>query len=274
MFVWDLSFFTTATILFALGAIVGSFLNVLIYRTVHDQQFVKGRSRCPRCNAMIAWYDNIPILSFLLLRRRCRSCFETISWTYPVVEILTGALFVWWFLIGFTFFKLSTEPLLYLQPIFWLTVGTILIVVFFTDLLYGIIPDVMVALLIGISLAYRIALLVSGVYYHIDFSNAILGSALLSLALFGLFVATKGRGFGFGDVKFMFPLGLLMGWPEMIVGIWVSFVSGGVVGVLLLLGGKKKFGQTLPFGPFMIFGTIFALLFGSKLAGWYLSTVL
>lgn len=257
-------------LLFLLGLVVGSFLNVVIYRTVHGDQFVSGRSRCPHCSHVIAWYDNIPLLSFILLGKKCRSCHKPISWTYPVVEVLTGLLFVWWFVIGFTFFQLSIAPFVLIQPLFWLFVGAVFIVIFFADLLYYIIPDSMVASLTIAALSYRIALTHVGVFNPVDFTNTVIGAASLSLGLFALFVLTKGRGLGFGDVKLMFPLGLLMGWPSMLAGIWLSFVIGGVVGVMLLVSKKKSFGQIVPFGPFLLVGTMLALWQGDLLIQWYL----
>ena len=106
------------------------FLNVLIYRSVHDESFVMGRSKCPHCKKQINWYDNVPLLSFVFLRGRCRYCHKQISWTYPAIEFITAGLFVWWYVIGFTFFRLTQQPLLILQRGFWLCVGISFIVIF------------------------------------------------------------------------------------------------------------------------------------------------
>jgi prepilin signal peptidase PulO-like enzyme (type II secretory pathway) len=127
-------------LLFFLGLMVGSFLNVLIYRTTIGEDWVKGRSRCDGCKEEIAWYDNIPLLSFVILGGKCRHCKMKISIQHVVVELLTGTLFLWWYLIGFTFFRLAESPLSVLQPLFWLVVGILLLIIFVTDWLYQIIP--------------------------------------------------------------------------------------------------------------------------------------
>lgn len=261
----------TLIFLVLFGLTIGSFLNVLIYRTVHDESYIEGRSKCPHCKKMIAWYDNIPVVSFIVLRRRCRHCKKPISWTYPAIELITAGLFVWWYLIGFTFFRLGAQPFALLQPGFWLFVGICLIVVFFADLLYGIIPDSVVIALTGLGLLYRISLYASHIMQPGDFWLTIMGAACASLGFWLLWYLSRGRGMGFGDVKFVFPLGLILGWPNILVGLFLSFVVGAVVSVMLLLMKRKRFRQTVPFGPFLVVGTVTTLLVGDRILQWYLS---
>ena len=262
-------FLLPAIFFFILGAVVGSFLNVVILRSIREESWVTGRSHCDVCRKMIPWYDNIPLLSFVLLRGRCRHCQTAISISHPVVEGLTGLLFVWWYAGLFVFFKLTQEPFVILQPLFWLVVAALLIVIFFTDILVFIIPNKVVALLTAVVVMYQLALLAAGIMQPLDFLWTVLGTAGSVLFFFSLWFFTKGKGFGFGDVKLIAPLSLLMGWPAMVVGIFLSFISGAVVGMFFVLVGKKRMKQPIPFGPFLIFGTVIALLWGHDIFAWY-----
>jgi len=261
-----------ALLLFVLfGLAIGSFLNVVIYRSVHDESFVSGRSKCPHCKKQIEWYDNIPVISFLILRQKCRHCKKPISWTYPAIELITAGLFLWWYVIGFTFFRLTSQPFTVLQPAFWLVVGICLIIVFFADLLYGIIPDSVVAALTVLGMVYRVLLFRFHVMQPVDFWLTIAASAGASLLFFLLWYGTKGRGMGIGDIKFVFPLGLVLGWPGIALGLFLSFLYGAVISLALIAVGKKRLSQTVPFGPFLILGAVTTLLVGDQLLHWYLS---
>lgn len=258
--------------LFVFGAVLGSFLNVLIYRSVEeDEDWVQTRSRCDSCRKQIAWYDNIPLLSFLILRGKCRHCKKRIAPSHLFVELLTGAMFVWWYWGGFLFFKLSQEPFTVLQPLFWLFVAIVLLVIFVTDIRYYLIPDTAVLLLGGAAVVYRIALTASGIMQLQDLVAAVAVSVASALFFFALWFFTKGRGMGFGDVKLIAPLCLLMGWPRAVVGVVLSFVLGAVVGIILIALGKKKMKQPIPFGPFLIIATALSLWWGDALLRWYLS---
>ncbi len=269
-----LPFILTGFFLFAFGLIIGSFLNVVIYRTLNEESFVTGRSRCDHCRKQIAWYDNIPLLSFIILKGKCRNCKKPIALTHPVVELLTGVLFLWWYIGGFFFFRffqLSQHPFQIIQPLFWLLVGIFLLIIFVTDLISFIIPDYAVGALLGLSLAYRLALIAFGIMQRADFVHALIGTIVVTLFFFALWFFTKGKGMGFGDVKYCLPMGLLVGWPGLIVTVLVAFISGSVVGVLLLVfQGKKMKSHLIPFGPFLVFGTVAALVYGGPLLDWYL----
>ncbi len=258
-------------LLFILGLAIGSFLSVVIYRLVHNDSPLRGRSYCDNCKKQIAWYDNIPLLSFILLRRKCRYCGHPIPWEYPAVEFLTGALFVWWFVVGFTFFRLSERPFLVVQPLFWLFVGILLVVIFFTDYLYYIIPDSAVLLLTLMTLVYRLFLTGTHIMMSHDFALAIACGIGASLFFLMLFLLTRGRGMGFGDVKLAFPLGLLLGWPNTLVALFLSFLIGASVGIVTIIDGKKKLKSAVPFGPFLVIGALIALLWGSQLVRMYMS---
>lgn len=256
-------------VIFCLGLAIGSFLNVVIYRSVHHDSPLRGRSYCDSCKKPIAWYDNIPLISFIVLRRKCRHCHAIIPWEYPTVELLTGLLFVWWYVVGFTFFKLTELPFGFLQPLFWLTVGILFVVIVFADLSYMIIPDSAVLLLSIAALSYRGMLVAQGIMSGDDFWKSI-ASAVGAVAFFlFLTVVTKGKGMGMGDVKLAFPLGLILGFPLTIVAIFLSFILGSVVAIPMLVLRQKKLKSVIPFGPFLILGSVIALVWGEPLLAWY-----
>lgn len=260
-----------------LGAVIGSFLNVLVYRTLDEkpvkkkESWLHGRSRCDSCGNQIAWFDNIPLFSYIWLGGKCRNCEQKISVSHPVVELLTGALFVWWYWGGALFFQLTQSPFSVLQPLFWLTVGILLLVIFLSDIRYYIIPDWAVGILTVITVLYRVVLVLFGEMQLADLGRAVMGLVLSVSLLGGLWLATKGRGIGLGDVKLMIPLSLLLGWPGIIVGLFLAFVLGAIVGVVLILLGKKRFGQVIPFGPFLITAAAISLLWGDAIYTWYMS---
>ena len=168
------SFVLISTALFCLGAALGSFLNVVIVRTALAEDWVSGRSRCDSCKATLKWFDMVPLLSYWWLGGKCRYCKNSIPLSHPVVEILTGSLFVWWYWFGFLFFKLAEQPFVLLQPIFWLIVGMILLVIFFTDLWFFLIPDSAVILLTLLAVIYRASLVLYGVMQPYDLTNMVI----------------------------------------------------------------------------------------------------
>ncbi len=256
-------------LLFVIGLSIGSFLNVVIYRLVNQDSPLRGRSYCDFCKSPIAWYDNIPLLSFLLLRRKCRSCAHPISWQYPMVEFLTGALFVWWYIVGFTFFQLGSGLTQYIQPLFWLAIGVLFVVVVFADISYYLIPDSATLLLTILSFSYRLYLVGTGVMRIEDFWMSLVAAVGASLFVFGLFLITRGKGMGFGDVKLLFPLGLITGFPNIVVAFFAACVTGAIGGMVLQYVRSKKVTGMVPFGPFLILGTILALLWGDSMIRWY-----
>jgi len=258
-----------ALFVFMVGAVVGSFVNVVIERTIAGEDWIKTRSRCDKCKKVIAWYDNIPLLSYMLLGRRCRHCKARISIQHPAVEFLVGSLFVWWYGVGFAFFKLTQAPLSVVQPLFWLIVGVLLLMVFITDLKYMIIPDYAVVGLGLLALMYRVYLAYAGAMQIADLWGAILGGVIASGVFFLLWLVTKGKGMGFGDVKYVLVMGWLLGWQRLIVGLMAAFISGAVVGLGLIIFGKKKLKQALPFGPFLVGATGLSLVFGFSIWEWY-----
>lgn len=268
-----LSFILISTALFILGAVVGSFLNVVIMRSAEEENWVSGRSRCDTCRKPLQWYDMVPLLSFWWLGGRCRYCHAAIPLNHPVIEILTGSLFVWWYWFGFVFFTLAEQPFVVLQPVFWLLVGMILLLIFFADLWYYLIPDSAVIILTFLAVLYRGALVWYGVMQPQDLTSMVIGVFAAVGFLYALWFLTKKRGMGFGDVKLMMPLGLLLGWQSTVVCLFLAFIGGGGVGIFLLATGKRSLKQPVPFGPFLIIAALISLVWGEELFSWYLSLI-
>ncbi|MEK7640791.1 MAG: prepilin peptidase [Patescibacteria group bacterium] len=239
---------------FVLGAAFGSFLNVLAMRYEEDGQIfrndiIRGRSRCSNCRKILSWYELVPILSFALQRGKCRDCEHSLSWQYPFVEILSGLIFV---LVPMYF---------YFAPV-WILIFLTLLLITLIDLRLSIIPDRLNIFLgvLGLSLAY----------VHGDWAGRIIG-ALVGFCLIGLVVRLSGdRGMGMGDWKMSAALGLIVGWPNILLAIASSFVLGGLVSIVLLLSGVKKVHATIPFGPFLAIGAALALIAGDQLIKLYL----
>ncbi len=254
---------------FIVGTIVGSFVNVVIERTVRGEDWVRGRSRCDHCHKQIPWYDNIPLLSYILLGRRCRFCKKRISVQHPVVEFVVGCLFLWWYGMGSFFFQLTQKPLQFVQPVFWLIVGILLLVILISDFLYMLMPTNALVGLAGLALAYRGYLTMMGAMQGEDLGLALLSGLGAALFLWLLALVTRGKGMGMGDVWLALSIGWLLGWPRTIVGILFAFCSGALVGTILLITKKRKMKQQIPFGPFLVLGTFTALVWGNRIVEWY-----
>ncbi len=271
-----IAFLLTSTLLFVIGAILGSFLNVVIYRTLDDdpvkrhESWMSGWSRCDSCHHRIAWYDNIPLVSYVVLQAKCRNCHKPIGAAHPMVELLTGSLLVWWYWGGSLFFQITKAPFHTLQPLFWLSVGVLLLVIALADLRYWIIPDWAVVMLTGLTVLYRVVLVGAGVMQYPDLVATLIASVLATAGLGVLWLATKRQGIGLGDVKLMFPLGLLVGWPNVLVTLFLGFVLGAVVGIALVLRKTKNIHQAIPFGPFLVLASCVSLVWGDRIVSWYL----
>lgn len=237
---------------FLFGLCVGSFLNVLIYRlnTPGAPKFWQGRSFCPLCRHQLSWKDNIPLVSFFWLLGKCRYCHSPISWHYPAVEFLTAV--VTYFIFISVPISGVTDVTGLLTLLSYLVLTYSLIVIFFSDLLYYLIPDE--ALLVAV-LATFVSLILKTKYLIPERFGV---GLLSSLALLLIVVLTRGKGLGLGDVKFAFLMGLFLGWPNILAAFWLAFVAGGLAAVTLLLLGRKKLKSTIPFGPFLVLGMVAA----------------
>lgn len=249
-------------LIFVFGLIFGSFFNVLVFRLNTSEKnlpkFWQGRSICPKCRKVIAWYNNIPLVSFLLLMGKCRSCKKPISWQYPVVELVTGIVTV--MILGKKFLSDSPIDLVTIvSSLAILIMAYTFIVIFFSDLVYGLIPDEVVLVGIATGFAYN------WLFQKMNFETNLIVAAASALAFFLVVLATKFRGMGFGDVKLAFFLGLVLGWPTAAVGFWIAFVFGGVFGVAVLALKRMRLSATIPLGPFLIIGATMSALWSVKL---------
>lgn len=239
---------TFGVLLFLLGLAIGSFLNVVVYRLNHSLSPLEGRSLCPKCKKKIAWRDNIPLLSFFLLRGHCRSCHSPISWQYPLVELATGILTL--FVIYYSLFVIHLGSL---TTVYFLLITYALIVIFVSDLRYTTIPDQVVYSAIGLALVWSLG--------NREWLPVLAAVAAAGFFLFLVFV-TRGKGMGMGDVKLAGLMGLVLGFPGIVVALMLAFLTGAVAGVILVLSGRKRLGEHIPFGPFLAGAAWFSLFWG------------
>jgi len=246
----------TGAILF--GAIIGSFLNVCIHRLPLKESLLWPRSRCPHCATTIPWYDNLPILSYTILRGRCRSCARSISWRYPLVEALNAVgygLIIWRF-------GLSASAVVYC--LLW----SALIVISFIDLDHMIIPDRITLPGIGLGLVAGTLLLPR--WWDSLLGLFVGGGILYFMAWISPYLFGK-EGMGGGDVKLLAMIGAFLGWKPAILTIFFGGVLGALVGVTLMGVRVITREAYLPFGPFLSLGAAVVMLYGPEILAWYSS---
>jgi prepilin signal peptidase PulO-like enzyme (type II secretory pathway) len=271
-----LSWFFSISI-FALGVIIGSFLNCLIWRAHTGESAFKGRSYCPKCRHGLCWRDLVPVFSFLYLRGKCRYCKKPISWQYPAVELATGALFV---AAAQAFApELFLGALSIFAPIellaYW-TIISALAVIFVADLRWYIIPDGAVVTGLAAAVFLRGAQFFQSGAAFGGYAPWILVNPLLTATVCGaffaaLFLGSRGKWMGFGDVKYAFFMGLALGFPDALVGLFLANFFGAIIGLTLIFARKKSMSSEIPFGPFLVAGTLIALFFSGPIISWYLT---
>ena len=253
------------TMALALGACTGSFLNVAIYRLPRGESVVAPRSHCTRCERIIPWYDNIPVLSWILLRGRCRGCHEPFSIRYPIVEAITGVLLLvlslqlgWSIGLAFAFYFACS-----------------LLVVTYIDLDHRIIPDRVT--LPGIGVALLLALVAPAeMRWDAVQSWAIgtlVGGGILWLVAWGYELATGREGMGGGDIKLLAMIGAFLGWQGVLLSLLLASFIGSIVGVVWMVARGADAKLAIPFGPFLSLGALVALLWGDSIVRWYISTL-
>lgn len=244
---------------FVLGASVGSFLNVVIDR-LGSGQTIGGRSRCDWCGRTLGVADLVPIVSFLAIGGRCRKCKKAISWQYPAVEAAGGIIFL------LTAWRLSADgslswPLL----VYLLFICSVMIVVAVIDFKTSLIPT---SFVFGAALA--------ALFFNYFFKSSpdfigFVGAAFGAAAFFGVIILlTRGRGMGSGDAILAFLIGMVLGVQGSVMAIFLAFLTGALAAVFLIILGKKRFGQTIPFGPFLVVGFFISLFFGQEILRYYL----
>ena len=267
--------------IFMIGICVGSFLNVVVLR-LEKSENLGGRSYCPKCKHSLAWFDLIPVLSFLFLWGKCRYCGAKISIQYPIIEMSTALIFL--LIFNFQFLILNQfEIFEFLNLIFLLYVASSLIVIFAYDLRHYLIPDKVLFPAIVISIMYRIFEILNFSHWNLfgiwDLGFGISGpllsypfAAVLASGFFlTIYLVSRGRWMGFGDVKLAVLLGLILGFPNILVGLFLAFFIGAILGIALMILQKRNLKSQLPFAPFLIFGTFLAMFWGQGLLDWYIS---
>lgn len=264
--------------LFVFGLLIGSFLEALTYRYPRGKSILTGRSYCPKCRTRIAFYDNIPLLSFLLLGGNCRGCSKKISLRCPLIELSTGSLFS---LLGFASSSCQSSQVLFIKKeavCFWqsllgpsylpffLVLAASLVAIFVIDLEHQVIFDNFVFLMFG--LIFLGLLFFSSQLIYLHLISAFAGALFLLL----IHLLTLGKGMGLGDVKFALVGGLIFSWPLTLLWIFVSFVIGAVVGLFLIAFGKTKLGVHIPFGPFLVASLIGVMFLGANLLSFLFPT--
>jgi len=262
-------------LLFLFGLMLGSFLSVVVGRLETGETVIFGRSKCPKCKKVIKGYDLVPVFSFIFLKGRCRHCQEKISLFYPFIEIITGTLFA---LLFWRFFGSFTDTNLYIFLFLHLFVIANLVVVFFYDWFYYIIPDKIVFPTLSMLVVFAlidIFLRSSSGFDFLSYSNVNIWPLLLGVIIGGgffliLVLLSKEKWMGWGDVKLGLLLGVLLGFPNILVALFFAFVTGSIYSLALIGMKKKKMKDIIPFGPFLVIGGIIALFLGKWLINWYL----
>ena len=245
------------TVLAVLGACVGSFLNVCIYRLPRRESLAWPGSHCTSCTRSLAWYENIPIVSWVVLRGRCRTCRAPISWMYPIVEVTTALVFV----IGYLLYGLT--PLAAVRVFF----ACALIVLFVTDLQHKVLPNVITVP--GIVIGFACSLFVPPGWRDSLIGIVAGGGVLFALA--EAYYRVRGQeGLGMGDVKLLGMIGAFLGWKLVLLTLVLASFAGSLAGGVMIASGRGGMKYALPFGTFLAVGALVAAIWGMPIVDWYL----
>ena len=250
---------------FVIGIIVGSFLNVVICRAP-EKKSIRGRSCCPACHKKLKPIELVPIFSWLWLKGKCKGCKEKISWQYPIVEFVTGAVFVflaWHHQIG-----AGLDNIMFWRDIIF---AAVLLLIFVIDLRFYLILDV-------ITIPFIVFAFVINFFIYSTSANygQVIWNLLLAAAIGGLFFAaqywlSKGKWIGGGDIRMGILMGMMLGWPKILAAIFFAYIIGAIISIFLLMGKKKKMKSEVPFGIFLSVATFIILVYGNQILDWYLN---
>lgn len=286
--------FSVGVLLFVIGSVFGSFLNVVSLRYAPDKRFffstsVGGRSRCNQCGKTLLWYELFPILSFIVQRARCRGCDGKLLWQYPLVELATGLLFVFVPLSLSHSLIFLTFPswLFWFSSGLWIIVGMALTLVYLVDRKHFLIPNGLNASIFILGAIWVLVAQFTGLFdgvtggsflgsfsalfplFDLVFLNHIIGSIGAALLFFCIIFFSGGRAMGVGDLKLIAGLGLLFGWPDIGLIIFLSFVIGAAVSIVYMVRGRTKLSDVVPFGPFIVVAAAIVFFFGVGLLRGY-----
>lgn len=264
-----------AIFLFVIGTFFGSFLSVVIYRIHEDKKgIIKGRSECPYCHKKLEMRDLVPIFSYLINRGKCKICKKKISIHYLLIEILTGIIFAAFYIL-YPFFiyefgnlACNFNTVLFFNYIFFVIVSLFLILIFFYDLKYLQIPEVFTLPAIALIFVVGIFMPQPGLY------SMLIGGAIAGLFFGFQFWISKEKWLGFGDIQVGILMGLLLGWQFFLIALFVTYIVGSIMSLILMLFKKVGLKSQIPFAPFMIIGTFITLFFGDYIMNLYLNTLI
>lgn len=255
----------------ALGLVVGSFLNALVWR-IHKRIPIGGkeRSQCTSCHHQLAWYDLIPVFSWILLKGKCRYCHNNISIQYPLIELANAALW------GLSFYIIKPDSLMTLGlTVLWLGIVSTMLALAVYDIRWMELPDrlVMVFAVLSVCVALISALGIDKPSIF-DILNSLLGVLFIAGLFYFLYQISDGRWIGGGDVKFAVGMGLLLGLQGSILGLFIASVLGSIFGLVSMAIFKKDKKSLIPFGPFLIAATYIVFHFGATIITWYTTNLL
>ncbi|MCX6735098.1 MAG: prepilin peptidase [Candidatus Peregrinibacteria bacterium] len=279
-----------SAIIFILGSAIGSFISVVIYRLQAKKKgIIAGHSMCPSCKKQLKWKHLIPIFSWLFLRGKCAYCNKKISVHYLLLEVLTGTLFLvsfihWNFLISIPsiinpqFLNYSIDWNIFATLAFYLVEFSFLMAIFFFDLMHKEIPDQLSIPAIVIAIAGILSfspVMQTGI-------NMLIGGGIIFLFFFLQYILSRGTWIGGGDLRLGALMGILLswstggfsGWLVGILGLVIAYLIGGLLSVILIIAKKLNHKSTIPFGPFLVIGTVTAIFFGQTILNWYFNTLL
>lgn len=286
-------------LLFCLGLAFGSFLNVITLRYSPDSGFYHkehftGRSHCPHCHKILSWYELIPLASYMIQLGRCRVCQKRLTVQYPIVELTSGLMFLYIPLVIKNLFTFTGPNYAWYwgaASFIWIVAFLFLLAAFIIDIRHYVIPNSVNITLLAVSIIWIGIGIYMGAFSDIykasflkQFSvifpsfqsmivNHIFGAVVALLFFLAIFIFSRGRAMGMGDVKLMGVLGLLFGWPDIIPIMFLSFIIGAAVSVLLIASGKKKMTDKVPFGPFIVIATAIIFFFGAGLLSAYFGII-
>ena len=246
-------------VVFCFGAIVGSFLNVCIYRIPARQSIVAPSSRCPKCETPIRWYQNIPVLSWLVLGGKCAKCKSSISIRYPLIEVLNGLLYV----TAVYYYSLSWVACVYMVFL------SLLVIVVFIDIDHQLIPNVIT--FPGIPLGFAASFLIPWLPWQDSGLGILLGAGLLGAVAFGYKLFTGKEGMGMGDLKLLAMIGAFLGWKSILPVVFIASLAGTFIGVPLMIAKGSDGKLALPFGPFLSLAAVVYLFWWFDIFSWYQS---
>lgn len=252
---------SVAFLIFLFGLIIGSFLNVLIIR-IPDGKSIRGRSQCMACQKRLRWFELIPLFSYVILRGKCRSCRVGISLQYPIVELATALLFL-------ATYYFNTSPFQHLNILIlfrdWFFIA-VLLILFVQDLRFQILPDIITLPAIVLALIFNTSTL-----QH--FNNGLLAAAIGSGFFLLQWLISRGRWVGGGDIRLGALMGAIVGWPNILLALFLSYITGAIVGGVLLALGRVTRKTLIPFGTFLTVATVFTMFWGDRIVLWYANII-